>query len=571
MRFWQLPPKLPSGGPSWREAALLGFLIAVAFVACYQPIWDPDTFWHLAIGREIWETHRLVRTEVFSFTANGTPWEDTEWLSHLLMYPIWKWGGEHAVALLGSLVGAAAVALIYRCTRLCEGGAVTLAPYLLLLMECFRDRMRFRPELASFLLMPILLEGLLRWCPRPPHVGRLWLFLGALFLLWAQLHAGWAYGLVFVGAFLAGEALDALRTRSLSLIYIGRLLLTGLVPAAAIFVNPYGWRVPWFPLKSVKGFADSAAVEVMEWQRTPFSGYQAVFITVTVLLFAGYLWEWKRSRWTEVLWYVSQAFLGFLWVRYVSFAVVMLAPLAARPLNRLMKRPLLSQVLWGLSLSGCIFGVVYYYVHLTKEWDLSPLFPVQEVAFLKEHGVKGNMLNQYSVGGYLDLYGYPDLKVYMDGRYYPFLRQIDDYWKAHKSSSNFEAFLEHRPFDILLYGYPDFFLKDRGEPGRKVLRGPSSILIPREKYALVYFGNFGMVFIKRGGAFDSLISSFEYKVLRPDDLRYLTGAAVQGRVDADLLKKEILRKLEEDPLTKRSPSLERTLAALGAGDHAKKP
>lgn len=34
---------------------MLGFLLVVTFLACYQPLWDPDSFWHLAVGRQIWQ------------------------------------------------------------------------------------------------------------------------------------------------------------------------------------------------------------------------------------------------------------------------------------------------------------------------------------------------------------------------------------------------------------------------------------------------------------------------------------------------------------------------------------
>src|SRR5579885_2284742 len=38
-----------------------------------------DTFWHVAVGRWMLDHHRLLTSDVFSYTAAGRPWHTPEW------------------------------------------------------------------------------------------------------------------------------------------------------------------------------------------------------------------------------------------------------------------------------------------------------------------------------------------------------------------------------------------------------------------------------------------------------------------------------------------------------------
>ena len=42
---------------------------------------DPDSFWHLVIGRWMVEHVAVPRADMFSFTMAGAPWIAKEWLS----------------------------------------------------------------------------------------------------------------------------------------------------------------------------------------------------------------------------------------------------------------------------------------------------------------------------------------------------------------------------------------------------------------------------------------------------------------------------------------------------------
>src|SRR5712692_10335268 len=61
--------------------ALLGATLAGgAYVFAKSNLPDPDTWWHLAVGKQILETRSLPSVDPYSFTVSGTHWIAYEWL-----------------------------------------------------------------------------------------------------------------------------------------------------------------------------------------------------------------------------------------------------------------------------------------------------------------------------------------------------------------------------------------------------------------------------------------------------------------------------------------------------------
>src|SRR5437764_14504454 len=65
---------------------------------------DPDTFWHIRIGREIWETKRFPVHDEFSHTFFGYAWIAKEWLSQVALYFAHHLGGWNLVVVLTTSV-----------------------------------------------------------------------------------------------------------------------------------------------------------------------------------------------------------------------------------------------------------------------------------------------------------------------------------------------------------------------------------------------------------------------------------------------------------------------------------
>lgn len=556
-------PSLPSlEGPAWREYTLLVLLLCTVLVTSLKPVDDPDTFWHLAVGREVWQTGHLVHTETFSFTAPGAGWEDTEWLFHALLFPLWRILGSGGLSVAVAILAAGVVGLGYRSVRLMGGGAMTMSLYMVIMMPAFQTRVSVRPDIFSLVFMALLIEGLLRWRPHDGKGGRFWLFTAPLFWAWCQIHGGWSYGLALLGISTAGLAADALREKRLTRCALLQFTLPVLAPVAALFLNPFGWRIPWFPIKHLLSFADPTLPTIAEWQHTPWSMFTSPVVAMLFFAALAQFWPFRPFAFRDALWCSTQAGMGLYWARYAGYAGLTIAPFASRDLMKVLRTPALRRLGWALALVALLATAVTYHSFHRDPGDMLARYPVQEVRYLLDRGVRGKVLHNYEVGGYLAWVAPHQLLSFFDGRFFCFIQPSKDFRTADRSVESYRTFLDKYAFDVALAPSRPFKLKGAagGPP-----RGSSTMLFPKEKWAFVFFGEYGPVFLRREPAYETLIARDGYAVLRLDDLEYLLWAARSGRVDGPTLEMDLLRAISQSGLGRQAAPLREALAKLRSG------
>ena len=553
-------PPLPSlEGPAWREYTLLALLLCTVFVVSLKPVDNSDTFWHLAVGREIGQTGHLVRTETFSHSAPGVPYYDEEWLFQTLAYPAWGILGFGGLSVLVAALAALAVGLTYRSVRLLGGNAMALSLVVAAFMPALQTRMVLRPDCLSLVFIMLLAEGLLRWDPGNSSGSRFWLFTTILLWLWCQFHGGWSYGFALLAISTLGHTLDAWRSRSLHRGLLWKLVAPVGAPALAIFLNPFGWRIPWFPIKHLLSFTDPTLPTIAEWQHTPWAWSTSP--VVALLFFAALAQFWPRRPivFRDALWCSSQAGMGLYWARYAGYAGLTLAPFASRDLVKLLRTPALRRLGWALALLALLATAVTYHSLRRGPGDMLARYPVQEARYLLDRGVSGKVLHNYEVGGYLAWVAPHQLFTFFDGRFFCFIQPSKDFRAADRSVQSYQAFLNQYGFDVALVPSRPFKLKGAiGEPPR----GASTVLFPKEQWALVFFGEYGPVFLRRQPAYEAVIARDGYGVLRLDDLEYLLWAARLGKVDGTALEMDLLRAISQAGLGQQAAPLREALAKL---------
>src|SRR5215475_10383309 len=96
---------------------------------------DPDTYWHIAVARQIWETGALPQIDELSFTFQGRPWIAKEWLSQLILFSAYSIGSWRGVVLVTAATIAATYALLFwvlsRKMRLTVAAGVATAAYMI--------------------------------------------------------------------------------------------------------------------------------------------------------------------------------------------------------------------------------------------------------------------------------------------------------------------------------------------------------------------------------------------------------------------------------------------------------
>ncbi len=241
---------------------------------------DPGVGRHLRTALEIVDTGRIPHTDPLSFTHGGQPWTDFEWAFEATLGELYRAGGLGLVCAFCYAIFAATLLGIY---RLLLHSGLSLSTTLLYIGIAFLTlhlHFAVRPVLFTYLFMALVVEV---WHRRVAPLGRDWLFLPIIFAVWANIHSGWAAGLVFLVGSMAGRLLDRIihgvTGEDAPLIpWIGLTLLC----TFATWFNPWGWHLH----KQVFLFATSYKSFALwdEYLPPNFGGPSMSAITVLFLL-----------------------------------------------------------------------------------------------------------------------------------------------------------------------------------------------------------------------------------------------------------------------------------------------
>jgi hypothetical protein len=175
-------------------------VLALASFACLAlsfPLADTDIWWHLAAGREIWRTGKILHADSFCSSSMGTPWIDLHWGFQILVWRLWSWFGNGGLVILRVVLPLLAIG-----SALCRRLAWSTALAGCLALWILRDFVDARPLLLSLLLLVAVqcaLERAHRWGMFRVVLACLACQVAlsnvqGLFLLGPMLVAGFAYG-----------------------------------------------------------------------------------------------------------------------------------------------------------------------------------------------------------------------------------------------------------------------------------------------------------------------------------------------------------------------------------------
>lgn len=298
-------------------------IVALACLAAGSNLFnDPDTQWHVAVGRSIIESGALPRTDTLSHTFAGHPWIAKEWLSQLLLASAFIAGGWPLVAALTALAMASAAFLIMthvgRRSGLPAGFSMAIIAFAVVASTVVA-----RPHVLVFPIIvawTICLLSSAETSRRPP-----WHAL-PLLALWANMHAGFTVGFVIAAVF-GLEALlrsESGARASTALRWFG----FGLACLAMGLATPYGAEPLLLNLTMAAG--NEAIPFIGEWRSMPATPRTGAILALA----ASSLFVLARGSWRNAARVALLALLTFMMVRHERFAMNfgLLAPILAGPL-----------------------------------------------------------------------------------------------------------------------------------------------------------------------------------------------------------------------------------------------
>ncbi len=429
----------------------IGALFSLITLRAGVNVTDEDTWFHLKAGKYIAQ-NGIPETEVFSFTMEGQPWVNHEWLWQTGLNALRDILGHRSVVLLQMILVVSIFAILLLLTYKRE--RIFLAvPFLFLILMGHSGKSMLRPDVVS-LWFTVTFVGFL-WF----GLKKTWTVYTLFFLqvLWTNIHGFFILGPLLVLVLLISEAVKRRiplpfewnAAGRLSDKEYGRLKIALAVVFLACFVNPYFVQGFWYPFQVMLEANEKAKFFysfVGELQppitfRSLFFYLHPVYKLLIVVSFAGFLLNYRRIDlrilllWSLFLAFSLKAARNILFFECAAYLSLMVNLSGVR-----LPPGIVSSRFWQR-----VQCVVPIFVHIgmvliviiaaglkmkPEEYlDLHSLkikrsygylsdqrFAHKGMDFLTDNRISGNFFNNLAAGHRLIAHNYPDIKVYIDGR-----------------------------------------------------------------------------------------------------------------------------------------------------------
>ena len=321
------------------------------------------------------------------------------------------------------------------------------------------------------------------------------------------------------------------------------LFAASVVAALALFANPYGYRLPleWLRLagSNVNQFIAEWAPPTHElFANRPFVH---AFYAWTAILLISVPILWSRRRLGGVLAAAAMLPMAMRSVRIIAVYGIATAPAMAVALHgwfslaTMNRRAVKHWIPAGLAVASLLIlvaglvvqGSFYRWENESRRFGFGmneQELPVQALAFLQSSDIKGTVFNEYRWGGWLGWAA--GMQVFQDGR------TIDESLfreaaAVFGTAPGFERILDRYRVDV-------FFLRYPREATRS--RAIFQWLDASPEWALVFWDDLALVYVKRIPRFQPVIDRFAYRHLFPFG-KQMSKAALQNdwtRVEAEV-------------------------------------
>jgi len=496
------------------------FVLALAFFQFSENTADPDLWAHTMVGERILLTGHLQRVEPYSWTAPGTPWINHELLAEMALGGAHLLAGGAGIFLLKVLVGFLTFGLALKIGAGDLPWPQRAAAWAVGAIAVGEISFGFaaRPQIFTALGLSIEL-----WLLRKITRGRLrWaLALPILMALWVNTHGGVLAGLALLGITAAAASAQFLWPRwprlaariavePVSARPVWTLWICGPLCAAALLLNPYGWELIRWTISGVVWLQERPELE--EWHGTALGWDHAALYALALLALVSFGLSRRRRALWELAVCAGVAVLAFRSVRHTPlFAIAALAFVPPHladvilrfrdhfaRLEELFRRrgaPWAASALLAVAALGSVAGAFTGAFAMRKEHPLTmevpkSQYPLSAIAFMREHGLRGNLLVFFDWGE-LGLWALPDCAPSLDGRWetcYP-RPLIPEHFK----------FFRGEPVDpkILDIGKADLALLRADLPGTRVLS-------TTDGWKVAYYDDLAVVLVRQPDRFPKL-------------------------------------------------------------------
>lgn len=385
------------------------YLMWVVFLTLFWAIGytrqDPDFGSHIKLGEWIAKNKKVTTVDLFSYTMPSYPHIDHEWLTDVSMYKLNGWLGYFGLAGVFSLITLIALLILVPS----KNWQWSIVP-LILGASVWIFRAGIRPQVEDWLFLGIMI---LIFENKPRWKNLRWFF-PLLMIIWANLHGGFALGIIIMLLLLV---LKWVQQRKVDLADLGVWLLAVL----GTLVNPYGprlWHEVWMQMSD-----RNLRYNIYEWlpffMRMELGYWLLAILTLAFTLRYLKTWSWPR------LGLIAVTFLaGIISLRHMALFVVPAVPAVTEGFKRFwqeIKKDKLAvsraKIIYATVL---IISIIILTISIAESFNFPKnkfgrSYPIKAIQYLKANDFEGNLFSPYNWGGFLIL-EYPEKKLFVDGR-----------------------------------------------------------------------------------------------------------------------------------------------------------
>ncbi len=508
---------------------------------------------HLSFGRLIVESKSIPDYEIFQFSMQDQPFNYSSWLFGSAIYLAFLLGGPSGPILLKALILCSAwAAMYYDAVRPYRNRLLALAG-LAALAVFAQYRFVVRPEMALMFFLPFSIFALNAY----RYERKKYLYvLPLVHLLWGNTHS--SINLMFVpfGAFLAGGLLQKvfagrkfLESEAPDMRQLRTVLLVFGLSFLGSILSPYGLRQYFYAAQYMSSeWFQQAIFELMP----PTQGMRQTIFVIDAVVVLTLLLNLKRLSLTDVLLVLPFLYLPFMGIRFIFISYMITVPVAIRNLSGFLDRFPSGKGMqhrWAtiagtvVVLAVCLFAAM----RIPPVWlqEREPGFgfdyrqmPRGAVNYLDRRGISGRVMNHFHFGQYIVWTGFPERSIFIDSRGYLTPELLEKYSRFTFSPPMLQGLQKQYGFEILMLNYPVNFASNVA----------NDFWFRNRDWALVYFDDTALVYLRRKGPFQSIIDADEYRYVKPDMSIYYFRDTLLPRTSEKTRKRwadELLRNIRE--------------------------
>ncbi len=543
------------------QRILVPLFLASVFLLALTKMSDVDAWIHLTFGRLIWNVKGMPGTEPFLYTMLDKPFTYSSWLFGLLYYAAYHAFNVYGVILLKAITVTFAFAILLKDSLRPRQNVIVVVAVLSLIAIMARYRFVERPDTFMMVFLSFSIFSLNAYV----YDNKKYIYaLPLIHMLWANSHS--SINLMFVPffAFIVGGVIQRYFGEKIrkfpatpSSAQLRTVLFIGAASFAASLISPYFTEQYTFGARFLA--SDWFKQEINELQAPTWESFKWPYL-FTGFLVISFVLNRKRFTLIHLLLVMPFIVLSFTALRFVFLLGIVGGPVAARNFAEFIHDSQLPALLAGVRtkeyaktaiavlLASWIVLSTVLILTKTKPFDNDEKdfgfgvsyvnVPEEALRYMDKRNISGRIFNLFQWGQYITWRDFPKRSAFIDGRGFLSEDLIKKMEVALQSPSILEELYRTYGFEVLLVTYP---IMKTDVPGAF---SEEDAVVSSPDWALVYWDDKSLVYVKRNGRYASVIKQDEYRFIKPANTAYTEGIFSDEGYRAHLIE-ELKRNIAE--------------------------